>query len=462
MTHCLGIPEILRLVCSEVGRSSSLSIGLTCQAFLEAALDEIWHDLDSFQPLICCSPEDSLTGDEILTMQRVLNPEDLKRYLSVYAQRIRLFALHLGETNACLDIDVFSSLQMVTEYRFGALSPHLRHFTWPSPNTRYWRGSVFTEHISPFVSLFLGDSVQSIEMECCGEADLHPLHERSTIFNTKRLPQVKALRLACADPYEELATRYITSLPWPCLESVILHDMFFHSADPLCTLSKLQHLRHLEIADTEGILSAATNDASAAALCHGDASSFSSLRVIVIRSYHLWSLRAVLLFLPPTNVVEEFEAELETLSDRSDIQNTIETILEYCNPSTFQRLKWVDCTVPGATIPEESIDPELEDDVGDVDIWGLCKFAELNHMTIWSGGHITLQPQDIPKVVTSWPNLNHLDLCSMAYSDGRMPSLNHTHLLEIVQGCLSLRYLGLRFDTCQLTGEEIPPTTNPF
>ena len=69
MHHCLYIPELLHLVFefighsedhlhrgSQVGRKTLASLARTCHLFSSPALDVLWHDLYSFDPLLNVFP----------------------------------------------------------------------------------------------------------------------------------------------------------------------------------------------------------------------------------------------------------------------------------------------------------------------------------------------------------------------------------------------------------------------
>ena len=58
MDDCLRIPEVQRLIYDELDKRTSLSLALTCKAFLEPGLDRIWRNITSFKPLIACIPEE--------------------------------------------------------------------------------------------------------------------------------------------------------------------------------------------------------------------------------------------------------------------------------------------------------------------------------------------------------------------------------------------------------------------
>jgi hypothetical protein len=60
MAHqCLEIPEVLALIFSSLPQKKDLlSAALTCQVFLGPALDNLWHEINLFTPLLACLPTD--------------------------------------------------------------------------------------------------------------------------------------------------------------------------------------------------------------------------------------------------------------------------------------------------------------------------------------------------------------------------------------------------------------------
>ena len=57
--HCLSIPEVLRLAFGGLAKKKDLlAVALTCRAFLEPALDNIWREITLFDPLLACLPQD--------------------------------------------------------------------------------------------------------------------------------------------------------------------------------------------------------------------------------------------------------------------------------------------------------------------------------------------------------------------------------------------------------------------
>lgn len=65
MHLCLEIVEILQFICDKLDRKNAFHLALAARAFLEPALDRIWHELDSFAPLVSCLPEDLVTAERV-------------------------------------------------------------------------------------------------------------------------------------------------------------------------------------------------------------------------------------------------------------------------------------------------------------------------------------------------------------------------------------------------------------
>ena len=62
MHRCLLIPEIARLICSELrnvgARKSLAALAQTCLAISEPALDSLWYEIHDIIPLVKCMPPD--------------------------------------------------------------------------------------------------------------------------------------------------------------------------------------------------------------------------------------------------------------------------------------------------------------------------------------------------------------------------------------------------------------------
>lgn len=86
-----------------------------------------------------------------------------------------------------------------------------------------------------------------------------------------------------------------------------------------------------------------------------------------------------------------------------------------------------------------------------LDVMSLEAFPRLDVLTLRWSASIQLTPQEMGRIPTTWPRIRHLDLCPPHYLNGRIPGLNHIPVLSLLRSCNFLDYLGLRFDTTQLT-----------
>ena len=99
-----------------------------------------------------------------------------------------------------------------------------------------------------------------------------------------------------------------------------------------------------------------------------------------------------------------------------------------------------DLTAPGSV--------EASDDAA-VDISPLLKFTELRGLCLCVRPRALVSQTNSEMIPKCWPKIRYLDLCG-TLPIGRLPSIDYTHLLQVVGGCKSLQMLGLPFDGTQL------------
>jgi hypothetical protein len=67
--QALHLPEILHMFCDALldhdeTKRDLLSVALTSRAFCEPALDGLWREITSFDPIIACLPDDLWIREE--------------------------------------------------------------------------------------------------------------------------------------------------------------------------------------------------------------------------------------------------------------------------------------------------------------------------------------------------------------------------------------------------------------
>ncbi|KAJ3518441.1 hypothetical protein NMY22_g13677 [Coprinellus aureogranulatus] len=449
MDRCLRIPELVRSICDGVDKASSLSVALTCRAFLDPGLDRIWQDIESLQPLISCLPGDIWKddGERLLSLRRNLTPDDLQRYLELYAHRIKSLSPYSNSKKGHLNSGVLHVLQMVTDYRPGALSPRLQRFSWTSAH-HWWRTRDYpVGSFDPYISLFVGESVESLDIQRPRD---DPVYLGSVNLAARRLPHLKKLRVASQNGLA-FTSWLMTSFAWQSLEKV---DLDCASEETVAILAKLPNLRHIRLWDVEH--ASLVPLAGASPLQHAALTDFAFLRVLNVTSWELVSIKAMLQVLSPTNRIESVVSICPCPTDISDCQQTLSAIESFCNPYTLRSVKVADtCSCNWET--EEQLDMYPDSCEADLDISGLSKFTNLQELVVRWQKSVQLSPREAALIPTWWPHIRHLDLCQQYPSLGRMPAIDHTHLLDLVRGCPLLRYLGLRFDTTQIPGKHQGP-----
>ncbi|KAF6741767.1 hypothetical protein DFP72DRAFT_229186 [Ephemerocybe angulata] len=452
MHQCLRIPEVVRNICDCLAQSHLLSVALTSRTLLESALDSIWESIITFDPIIACLPADLWRKDEVegpsgdsytsLFLRRPIEDKDLTRYLTRYAGRIRDIGFTFQPGDRILALEGFQGLQLATRSRPGALSPNLKSFKWLSPTPlQELAGVDFSRQLSPYMSLFMGESVVSLSSGGQAGNPLHIAVIRSTI---ERLPRLKSLDVADSteaplkDYYLEQYT-YMAHLQHLTMNSL--------SPEAVSRIALLPSLRSLRVFDNR---SNEVHSAIQETLARGPriTGGFCSLRTIVVISYRPTSVITLLPSLPHTNIVESITCSHPTTSTE-EWQEVVDVIGTYCNPGTLESL-CIDGYGMGP-IEREALDMKPHPEVK---ITALTKFKKLAKLKLCFEGGVQVRAEDIPAIRDAWPEMCSLDLLPTEGCRSRMPVINHTHVLEILKGCPNLNLLALRFDTTQLTDEE--------
>ncbi|KAJ3518884.1 hypothetical protein NMY22_g13457 [Coprinellus aureogranulatus] len=378
-------------------------------------------------------------------LRRALKEEDLERYLTFYAHRIKLVSPSLMGSADMPSMELLHAFQLATGYKRGALSPSLKQFNW-----------LFIEDsFAPFMSLFLGPQIQALAV---GDPDTSgDLSIASIYYYTRGLPHLKELIMSGKNQ-DAWRFNYIMSYSWDCLQDIHLS---FLSSRVLRHLSTLPRLQRIEICYYEGSAEDFGMEPPSPQDQH-----FPSLRELDLDFDRIDHLEYFLKYLPLDNQVHTMQCTLWKPSSPSSYQSAIDTIGRICNPHSLKHfsLREDSKDYPDLFWPEEDEEDEEDEDEEDgdgdlnmdvdlgkpVNLTTLCSFPLLETLTVWLSKPLQLGPQDIERMGTAWPNMHRLDLCASFPSFGRLPAIDHTHLLSLLRGCPSIRYLGLRFDATRI------------
>ncbi|KAF5334533.1 hypothetical protein D9611_013812 [Ephemerocybe angulata] len=456
MHQALQIPELIRTVSEASDINDALAVSLTCRAFLEPALDRIWHTLHSSREIISCFPEDlwevelrdatGLKGNatvqvEVLVLRRALKVADLERYLTKYSHRIRSF---VGSSPRAFFFsnEVSQALQMATEYRPGALAPHLESFRWPYFTERYETtyGRECGAMVSAFVPLLLSPTVDYFRLPYF-QAVL-PITLTTMQLALSRLPKLTKLVVSTLE----------APLPWiqgilqvPLgnqLRSINMDTPV--TAELLLCLKALPQLTSLCLWNISGIV---TTDATPTT---GSTSiPFPSLLDLTFFAEDYAEVAAFLQLTPATNNIRRLDITVGDPGVKVEVQATIDTIRRRMNPRTLASLHWVETgQQPRQSIQTAPIDVDMH---SAVDISPFFLFKNLTVFKVSIQEPIQLSPTEADQIPLAWPMIHSLKL----RSPGRahlVPLIDYGHILSLLNGCRSLRKLGLPFDTARLSG----------
>ncbi|KAJ3547972.1 hypothetical protein NMY22_g1443 [Coprinellus aureogranulatus] len=451
MHRCLEVVEIVRSICANLDVPSAYRLALTSRSLLEPSLDEIWWTVVPFAPLAACLPEDLWIEDTVqldaseepitmLHLRRSIEQEDMARYLSYYAPRIRKVYFdfdHRGCT--MLSQESLNALQVATEYHPGALSPSLKIFRWfDVAEAESYLGEGLGRQFSPYMNLFLSNSVDSLSVSLYN--DDPPLHKASVQLAVKRLhPSLKEVEVGGESLRE---SHWWTQLPWAQLDQfhgrrVSMEDVF--SFRPLSQVSILK----VTYLSTE-----TTNPNPSSNPVHYP--SLASLRKLEGRSARIEDVMHYMNRLATPNCLQTISYFGLSSSTVSQYQDVINCISRSCNALTLSAITLQNNRL--ARLPPEPLDVEY----GQVEIPSLFPFKRLESVRLELFQAISVCPETAERIPYMWPKLTCLIL-SPAFSTSRPPSIDHTHIIQLLDGLPALRELGVRFNATVIEPEETSP-----
>ncbi|KAF5332873.1 hypothetical protein D9611_005374 [Ephemerocybe angulata] len=458
MNQCLGVAEIQSLICENLDRKSAFAMALTAHAFLEPALNEIWRTVDSFRPLIDCLPEDLWIAkavpsptqpakiNTILNVAREPEAEDLHRYLTRYASRIRNFKPAVSAGMKMLSPDALLALQYATDFQPGALSPQLKHFQWISPKSiADGLGDEFVGRLSSYMILFVGKTVDSIDLSDVKTST--PLEMAAVRYILKRLPCLKVLRDLPGNDATPFPESLIKSVRWDGLESAVLarNSVTIRSLRHLASLPRLRQLTKMNFGTTlpQALSRAVTG--------------FTSLQHVTYACYRLPSVLEILQHLPQTNIVQAILLMGTTSCTSSQLTEVLRYVETYLNPETLTNVEIKENVYPPAARPMELIETNQPDPIG---LQPLHIFKKLKKLQVELQGGVRLTWKEIEDIPNAWPNLTVLILLPRVPDSHRLPSIDHTHVASLLRSLPLLRELGLQFNATQILRDE--PNAEPW
>lgn len=353
----------------------------------------------------------------------------------------------------------------MTESQPGALAPHLKSFSFVTPETS--QGSVtqsFFDSLYPCISLFLGPEVETAHFDIWPG---HPFYPTVVQASLKHLHRLKKLTLSTANGTPSL-DYYLEELTVPRLEKLVLsklkggppENMGSVTGVTMPLLSGLPHLAHLELADLRDIpYRYLPRDVDAIPDSVLPISGFPSLKVLRLTTSQLPSATAFLQHIQPHTALKELCIDkVVGTASAGDVQDAIAVINLHVDSRALKRLTLTDpASQSQPLVKPESLEITPEDAV---DVTPLLQFKHLQDLEVSTRAHVRITPEVVKGISTSMRDLTTLHLCS-PFPTSRLPLIDHTHFLEILEGCPLLRDLSLYFDATRVVGKEVSPRA-PF
>lgn len=376
------------------------------------------------------------------SLSRPIVPRDLDRFLSLYAPRIRKYTT-LDTEVARLKAETWEALTLATLSSPGALAPALKEFqdeghepnpSWRTPSTS------LTLHMS----LFLG---RTVEILCISRFRFDPLYAEALLAARQPLPKLRQFEVphfwtAGSSIKLRAMHKLITCSTWDDLDTLLIPCFL---PDIMTYLASLARLRNLTFSDPCVIPPRATD-------VEPSSPKFPSLAELSVTSPQLGYLDSFFQFYLPIPIkLQRLSWLTEESPSGPELQATISVIERHCHPAHLQIVEL------RSSCEFDARDLRASPD-GMSAILNVSPFLNCRNMrsfTLGWGGTFPWRLSDVCAIPRTWARLEALDLLrNSGAREGRVPPINHFHILEILHGCPRLIDLAMSFDTTRLTEEN--------
>ncbi|KAJ3537502.1 hypothetical protein NMY22_g5564 [Coprinellus aureogranulatus] len=435
---CRLPPELIPGICNGMEDKDLFSMALSSRSLLNPALDVLWEAVYSFRPLICCLPDDLLdfkgTSPDYVRLRRTMCAQDLERYLTTYAPRIRSVRLGLRFQKLFLSPEVLDGLHDASQFVPGALSPNATYLHWIPSIFQY-------DPDGTHINLFAGDKLAGLRVRA---VRLRQTHRATFVSVIERISRgLVRLKLDAPSTDPPFIEKLMLCHPWDDLADLEIYSISHNTFRKIAHLPQLNklHLHTLErIPLRYGIHEPPTYPPS---------TFFPSLKALAIQTNRLLPVVSAVQHLNPASQLQSLTVMVH--GDGTDpasfeeVEAFFGIIGHHCNPSTFTSL-WVSISKSR----EEPLDGNA------VNIVPLFSLPHLDQIHITSYFPLHFSPADVAMMIASLPKLRTLAIIGNKYANSP-PSLGFEHIWQLAQGLPELRDLKLRFDATRIRGDEKGP-----
>ncbi|KAG1751466.1 uncharacterized protein EDB91DRAFT_609358 [Suillus paluster] len=134
MHRALGILDVIHTISSHTAHGSLPALASTSHAFKRPALEVLWRDLQSVEPLVRCLPSDLFGVDQ--GCWALKKPLDDKMWATLSGYTFHVHTITVTQTCPLKFIEALSLIMMSYPSGPASLFPNLRKLTWGADGTR--------------------------------------------------------------------------------------------------------------------------------------------------------------------------------------------------------------------------------------------------------------------------------------------------------------------------------------
>lgn len=429
MHQALRIAEIIDQISWHADRGSLPVLALTCRTFERPALDTLWRNLPSLEPLVNCIPTHfwglSFQGELIL-----LKPIDTKAWTTFrkYASRVHSI-MQSGDSSPI--IDHIRIIMLSYPYPSSTMFPNLLHLAWNVDQTHL---------VIEFLRMAFVPSLVSLDLRI---TSISPalMSILSTIGTA--CPNLTSFRPQVGDPtlYREIA---------PFLTQAIcqLHHLsaltMCEPEDPgMVHITQLQSLETLWLYIGPSFLPRTALPPQSLSL-----ERLELLGLQAIRLNHMTNFLRSLRMVRSKHITAVFSSDV--FGRQSDsISGFCATLLERCNLDTLEAI----------TLCEQFYNTFHNVYAQPCDFGPLRLLCNLTHFDIEAACTISISDEELSELVKAWPKLKIFRFS--CYRDPASTVLPTFHgLINVLRLCPELVSLSLIIDTTQLDGIDVKSPGN--
>lgn len=388
-------------------------------------------------------------------LSRPLILDDLTRFQSVYAHRIRKLDLFRNGTDNELVVHLLRSLQ---EMHVGLADSQILLLA-PRLTTLSWYSLIHPSYASIFRSVlhFLSPRLNYIQLHVSLEDDTH----QDLIFSLgDRYPALESFRITYAPNEQHPEGRqWITFEPASHSHFQNLRYLGIpHLTDEgLELVSQLPKLTHLNISDFLYIPPPEPSHQPSTAY-----TAFPSLQSLFGVTVDMDNAFGLIQRIPPsaplTSLWLAFTPRSGEAHTLAQWQTLLDLVHQHCNHATLEILSLQESDFYE---PEETLLPPVGPIAGDIEALNLSPlfaFTSLSSLRLSVAHNLALTPKDLRSMAESWKSVKLLEL-SPKYPSYKHPAINHEDVIHLVRDLPKLTTLGIIFDAQNIPSPA--PLLNP-